>query len=167
MKQYKVGITFGAFDPLHYGHIKLFERAKEQCEKLVVCVSSAGYIQKNKGHAERVSLPARLDAVTAVRFVDVVDIQREHGWGKAEAIEYYKADAIFVGDDWKPETFTGEGLGVPVVYLPHTKGISSTALTIESEITDGIWAVIGSSLLAIGVLLFFVWLGLLLLGSFS
>lgn len=129
MKQYKIGITFGAFDPLHHGHLKLFMRAKAQCEKLIVCVSTAGYIQKHKGRAERFPLNERVAALEAVTFVDEVGIQREYGFGKKEAVAQYGAEVIFVGDDWTPETFSGEGLGVPVVYLPHTPGISSTDLT--------------------------------------
>lgn len=128
MKRYKTGITFGAFDPLHYGHIKLFENAREQCERLIVGVSSAGYIAKHKGRLERISLPERMKALEAIKYVSNVIVQ-SHTYGKAEAIADIKPDVIFVGDDWKPETFTGEGLGVPVVYLPHTDGMSSTQLT--------------------------------------
>ena len=55
-----------------------------------------------------------------------VDIQSET-FTKKDAIKKYKPDAIFVGDDWYGK-FTGEGLGVPVIYFPYTKGISSTKI---------------------------------------
>jgi glycerol-3-phosphate cytidylyltransferase len=129
MKQYKIGITFGAFDPLHYGHIKLFERAKEQCEVLYVIVSNDEYIRKHKGRPERVPLRERLKAVASVRYVDKLGAQGLEGGTKKAFIDEIRPDVIFVGSDWTPETFTGEGLGVPVVYLPHTDGISSTKLT--------------------------------------
>jgi len=127
MKKYKRGITFGAFDPLHYGHIKLFERAKESCDELIVCVSFPVYIKKHKGRDEYIPINERIKAVEAIRYVDEVGYQSIK-FGKKEAIKAYKPDVIFVGSDWDPKTFTGEGLGVPVVYLPHTNGISSTIL---------------------------------------
>lgn len=123
---YPVGITFGAFDPLHYGHIKLLQRAKQQCDHLIVCVSSNEYLKKHKGREERVNLLDRIDALESIKYVDQVGVQ-DIG-GKKKAIQYWKPDVIFVGNDWTPETFTGEGLGLPVVYLPHTDGISSTQL---------------------------------------
>lgn len=54
---------------------------------------------------------------------------------KKKLIEDYQPDVIFVGDDWTPATFSGEGLGVPVVYLPHTDGISSTEIENVENLT--------------------------------
>lgn len=125
MKQYKRGITFGAFDPLHYGHVRLFQRAKEQCEELIVCASTDEYIQVKKNREPAVPEMARAVALAAITYIDVVDGQSIEK-GKKELIEKYQPDVIFVGSDWTPETFEGEGLGIPVVYLPRTEGTSST-----------------------------------------
>ena len=125
--KYKRGITFGAFDPVHIGHINLFRNAKAQCDTLIVCVSTADYIRNHKGRFERFPFVSRLSAVGAIKYVDVVDMQSPH-FGKAEAIAKHQADVIFVGSDWTSQTFTGEGLGIPVIYLPRTEGISSTQL---------------------------------------
>lgn len=127
MKKYQTGITFGAFDPIHYGHIKLLEHAKEQCEYLIVGISSAEYIRKHKHRQERIELHKRIKALKAIRYVDQVVIQNTSE-DKKQITFWKNAQVIFVGDDWTPATFTGEGLGVPVVYLPHTKGMSSTQL---------------------------------------
>jgi glycerol-3-phosphate cytidylyltransferase len=127
-KKYKHGITFGAYDPLHFGHIEIFRRAKEQCEMLTVVVSDDEYIRKIKGHEERVSLERRVTAVASVRYVDRIGIQALIGTTKLDYIKTGLYDVIFVGDDHLYD-FTGEGLGVPVVYLPHTPNISSTKLT--------------------------------------
>lgn len=127
MKKYNLGICFGAFDPLHFGHIKLIARAKEKCRFLIVGVSDSSYIMKNKGHHERIPLPERTWALRQLSAVDDVVVQSRTA-GKKEWVETYKPDVIFVGDDWTPETFSGEGLGVKVEYLPYTKEVSSTEL---------------------------------------
>ncbi len=127
MKKFRKGITFGAFDPLHYGHIKLFQKCREQCEFLVVAISSGGYIEAVKHRDAYVSFEDRRKAIELIRIVNQTTKQTLI-IGKKELIEATGADVIFVGDDWEPKTFSGEGLGVPVIYLPYTKLINSTEL---------------------------------------
>lgn len=136
----KLGITFGAYEYVHIGHIRLFQNAKKQCDHLIVCVSDDKYIEEKKGHAPAFGLQDRLDALQSIKEIDTLDVQSLN-FGKKELIAKYGADVVFVGDDWTPETFTGENLGVPVVYLPRTQGVSSTkfrTLAIKFEdLTDG------------------------------
>ena len=121
------GITFGAFDAFHIGHLNLLRNAKIRCDELIVCVSTDEYIRKIKKTEPLYKYQDRHDIVSAIKYVDIVDRQSLHH-GKKEAIKDWKPDMIFVGDDWTPETFTGEGLGVPVTYLNYTKGISTTLI---------------------------------------
>ena len=126
-KQYKIGICFGVWDLFHIGHLNLIKNAKELCEELYVCVSTDEYVEKIKGKTPIYSYNDRKKIVKAIKYVDLVAPQSLQ-FGKAEAIELYKPDVIFVGSDWNKDTFSGEGLGVPVIYLPHTDGISSTII---------------------------------------
>lgn len=129
MTQFKTGITFGAFDPLHYGHVELLRRARAQCDKLIVVVSDGEYIQSKKGHPERYPLHDRMRALMLLRCVDEVQVQSIKN-GKEYWCGFFQPDVCFVGDDWTPETFNGgRKLSVPVVFLPHTEGISSTDIT--------------------------------------
>jgi len=131
MEKFKIGISFGAFDPLHYGHTRLFKRAKEQCKKLIVCISTDLYIQINKGHNPLLKQEERAELVSELKCVDMVDMQqvcKDEKDSKLHMVRKHKANVIFVGDDWNKKTFTGEGLGIPVVYLPYTKNISSTKI---------------------------------------
>lgn len=132
LRKPRVGITFGAFDPLHYGHIKLLENCKKHCDYLVVCVSDSQYIKEKKGHKERIELRERKNAIRAIKYVDAVDIQTLQ-YGKKEACQHWKPDVIFVGSDWNQDTFEGMNLGVPVVFLPHTKGMSSSQLLAKKK----------------------------------
>jgi len=133
MKKYKIGITFGVFDLLHEGHLRLLKRASERCELLIVAVSADGYVRDTKEIRPAMPTTARKACVKALPFVDRV-ITQGHSFTKQDAIKRYKPDVIFVGDDWTPATFGGEGLGVPVEYLERTKGVSSSKLR---EIIEG------------------------------
>lgn len=127
MKKYNIGITFGAYDMFHIGHLNLLKNAKSLCEILIVCVSSDAYIKAIKGHEAVIPLSERLRIIESIKYVDIATIQsiRET---KKNNIQRFKPEAIFVGSDWTPKTFSGEGLGVPVVYLDRTPTISSTLL---------------------------------------
>lgn len=126
-KKYDVGITFGAFEYFHYGHVNLLKNAKKFCNKLIVCVSDDEYIKTHKNHTPAMSWMERKTVVEAIKYVDRVEKQ-SNKFSKADAVKKHKPDVLLVGNDWTPETYTGEGLGVPVIYLPYTKSISSTKL---------------------------------------
>lgn len=125
--RYERGITFGVFDLLHVGHVRLLEAARSRCDHLTVCVTTDDYAEVRKGRRPVVPFGQRCELVAALRAVDYVSGQWEQ-MTKTHAVERYNPDAIFVGDDWTPATFDGEGLGVPVVYLPYTRDVSSTKI---------------------------------------
>lgn len=127
MKKYNIGITFGAFEIFHIGHLNILKNAKKQCKTLVVCISDDEYIYKKKNHKAVTLLEDRISILKAIRYVDIVGIQ-SLSFSKKDAVKKYKANAIFVGSDWTPKTFGGVNLGIPVVYLQRTEGISSTKI---------------------------------------
>lgn len=132
MKKYKVGYTQGVFDMLHIGHINLLNNAKKQCDKLIVGVNSDNLVKQYKDCIPFVSEQERKDVVSNIKAVDecfIVDTL-----DKSEVYRHNKFDVIFIGDDWKnnPRWVKTEKVmgkyGVDIVYLPYTKGISSTLL---------------------------------------
>ena len=126
VKKNKVGLTFGCFDMFHYGHMNLLIRAGLQCDILVVCISDDEYMLKHKGKKAILPFKEREKHVSWHKSVFIVDKQTLK-FGKKEAIEKYNPDVLFVGDDHKDD-YGGAGLGIPVVYLPHTDKISSTII---------------------------------------
>ena len=131
-KKYKVGYTTGVFDMFHIGHLNILKRAKEQCETLIVGVTTDKlcYIRKNKYPI--INETERMEIVGAIRYVDKVVPQAD--MDKLKAVKELQADVVFVGSDWKGtdawNMYEKEfaKVGCTVVYLDHTDGISSTLL---------------------------------------
>ena len=132
MKKYKVGYTAGVYDMFHVGHLNLLKKAKEQCDFLIVAVSTDELIQKVKNRTPIIPFEERAAIVEAIKYVDKVVPQVDKN--KFGAWEKNKFDVMFVGDDWKGKELFQEAehklaeVGVDVVYFPYTKHISSTIL---------------------------------------
>lgn len=128
-----IGYTTGVYDMFHIGHLNIIQRAKEQCDYLIVGVSTDELVQKEKNKTPVIPYEERVAIVKAIRYVDVVVPQENKN--KLEAWKKYHFDKMFVGSDWKgtPQWQRFEEqfrpLGVELVYLDHTEGISSTQLT--------------------------------------
>ncbi|MBR0230708.1 MAG: adenylyltransferase/cytidyltransferase family protein [Clostridia bacterium] len=128
-----IGYTTGVYDMFHIGHLNVLKNAKSQCDYLIVGVSTDELVQKEKNKTPVIPFVERCEIVSAIKYVDKVVPQTNKN--KKEAWEKYHFDKMFVGDDWKgtdvwnrfEEQF--KPLGVEIVYLKHTDGISSTQLT--------------------------------------
>lgn len=127
-----VGYTCGTFDLFHIGHLNLLRAARGLCDRLVVGVF-ADEVVAYKGKTPVIPLDERLEIVRSVRFVDMA--LPHYDTDKFAMWERLRFDVLFVGDDWLgserfrmwEEKFSA--VGVKIVYLPYTKGTSSTILT--------------------------------------
>ncbi len=132
MKKYKIGYTTGVYDMFHIGHLNILRRAKEQCEYLIVGVSTDELVQSYKHKTPVIPFENRMAIVEAIRYVDKVVPQVS--MDKFAAWERLKFDAIFHGDDWKGTALYDEiqakleAVGCDMVFLPHTDGVSSTEI---------------------------------------
>lgn len=128
-----VGYTTGVYDMFHIGHLNVIRRAKELCDYLIVGVSTDELVMREKNKAPVIPFEERIAIVEAIKYVDKVVPQTDKN--KFGVWERYHFDKMFVGSDWKgtpqwdlyEKQF--EPVGVEIVYLPHTDGISSTNLT--------------------------------------
>ncbi len=133
MKKYKIGYTTGVFDLFHIGHLNILRKAKEQCDYLIVGVSTDELVQSYKNKTPIIPFKERVEIVEAIKYVDKVVPQKNRDKFKAwEEIEF---NVMFVGDDWKGNDLFVEverrfkERNVDIVYFPYTKGTSSTILT--------------------------------------
>ena len=131
-KKYKIGYTTGVYDMFHIGHLNILKRAKEQCEYLIVGVTTDELCKKRKNKTPIICEAERAEIVGAIKYVDRVVLQSD--MDKIQPVKEYGIDAVFVGSDWKGTAAWEEyekqfaKVGCTVVYLDHTDGISSTIL---------------------------------------
>lgn len=131
-KQFKVGYTTGVYDMFHIGHLNILKRAKEQCETLIVGVTTDELCYKRKKKYPIINENDRMAIIAAIRYVDKVVPQID--MDKVRQVKEFGVDVVFVGSDWKGTEAWNKyerefaKIGCKVVYLDHTDGISSTIL---------------------------------------
>ena len=138
MKKVRIGYTSGVFDMFHIGHLNILKRAKEQCDFLIVGVTtdSLCYLRKNKYPI--IPEKDRMAIVEAIRYVDKVIPQSD--MNKLQVVKENNVDVVFVGSDWKGTDSWNryekdfKEVGCEVVYFSHTEGISSSIL--RNKLTD-------------------------------
>lgn len=139
-KKYKIGYTTGVFDMFHVGHLNILRKAKEQCEYLIVGISTDELVQKTKNKTPIIPFEDRCEIVKSIKYVD--EVVPQFNKDKIAAQTKYKFDAMFVGDDWKGKELFKKAeeelnkRNVKVVYFPYTKKISSTILRKKIEKND-------------------------------
>ncbi|MCJ8009130.1 adenylyltransferase/cytidyltransferase family protein [Lederbergia wuyishanensis] len=130
MKPYKIGYTTGVFDLFHVGHLNILKRAKEQCEYLIVGVSTDELVMEYKNKLPVIPHQERFEIVKGIKYVDMVVPQTNRD--KFLAWENLQFNVMFVGDDWKGNALFNKleikfkNVGVDIVYFPYTIGVSST-----------------------------------------
>ena len=124
-------ITYGTYDLLHYGHIRLLERAKALGDYLIVGVTAEDF-DKTRGKINvQQSLMERIEGVRATGLADEIIIEEYEGQ-KIDDIRRYHVDIFAIGSDWRGK-FDYLNEYCKVVYLDRTEGVSSTKLRSEKH----------------------------------
>lgn len=124
-------ITYGTYDLMHYGHIRLLERAKALGDYLIVGVTSDAY-DKERGKINGTqSVLERVEAVKKTGLADQVIIEEYEGQ-KIDDIIRYGVDVFTVGSDWVGK-FDYLKEYCDVVYLDRTQGVSSSEIRAEKN----------------------------------
>lgn len=133
MKKYKIGYTQGTFDMFHIGHLNLLKHAKDWCDHLIVGVNADKLVEEYKNKTPIINENERAEIVRNIKGVDECFVVTT--LDKMDAHNKFNYDVIFIGDDWKgnPRWKQTEDqmkiIGVDLIFLPHTSGVSSSALT--------------------------------------
>lgn len=125
----KTVITFGTFDILHIGHIRILQRARTYGDRLVVGVSTDALNLSKKARSPVYPEQERVEIVQSLQFVDAVFLEASLEL-KATYIQQQKADILVMGNDWEGRFDHLKSL-CEVVYLPRTPAISTTELIAE------------------------------------
>ena len=132
MKKYKIGYTDGVYDLFHVGHLNMINTAKPNCESLIVGVPGDEVVKEYKHRMPIINENDRRKIVASIKGVDKAVINRFRD--KLKLWELYHFDVVFIGDDWKGTQRWNDfekilnKIGVDVVYVPYTKGISTTEI---------------------------------------
>ena len=120
-------LTYGTFDLLHYGHIRILKRAKELGDYLVVALSTDEF-NALKGKKAYHDYETRKMMLEAIRYVDLVI--PENNWEqKIDDVKDYKIDVVVMGDDWAgSDKFDYLKEYCEVAFLERTPGISTTKI---------------------------------------
>ncbi|MBK93079.1 MAG: glycerol-3-phosphate cytidylyltransferase [Rickettsiales bacterium] len=127
-----IGYTTGVFDLFHIGHLKILNRARKNCDFLIVGVTTDDLMMKYKKKTCVIPFEERSKIVASIKSVDKV--VEQDSMNKVEAWKKYKFNKMFVGDDWKgTEKWKKiekemDSFGVEVIFFPYTKGTSSTII---------------------------------------
>lgn len=127
-----IGYTTGVFDLFHVGHLNILKKAKENCDYLIVGVSTDELVLNYKNKKPIIPYEERAAIVEALSFVDEVVPQIDRD--KFGAWKKYNFNRMFVGSDWKGSPLFTElehkfkEVGVEIIFFPYTEGTSSTIL---------------------------------------
>lgn len=132
MGKVKIGYLGGCWDLFHVGHLNYIREAKKRCDYLIVDVTPDEIMFKQKNKYPIIGEQNRLEVVRAIKYVDRAELSGE---GRDfEALEKYGYNVLFLSEDHRGKEYYNNlekqmnELGVEVIYIPYTKGISSTEI---------------------------------------
>jgi glycerol-3-phosphate cytidylyltransferase len=128
-------LTYGTFDLLHYGHVRLLQRAAALGDYLVVALSTDEF-NREKGKKSYYDYETRREMLEAIRYVDLVI--PEYSWEqKINDIREYHIDTVVMGGDWAgSDRFEYLRDYCELVFLDRTPGISTTQVKQNLNISN-------------------------------
>lgn len=128
-------LTYGTFDLLHYGHIRLLKRAKALGDYLIVALSTDEF-NEIKGKKAYHNYETRKQMLEAIRYVDLV-IPEQNWEQKISDVKKYEVDIVVMGSDWAgSDKFDYLQDYCEVVYLDRTEGVSTTKIKNDLKLQE-------------------------------
>lgn len=126
----KIGLICGCFDLFHVGHLNILEKAKSNCDKLIVGIVDDEYIQNHK-NGSVIKQDDRKRIVQALKCVDETYIVNEDIIkNRLDFCKEHDVNIVFDGDDWKgaDKYKILKENNIEVIFFPYTQGISTSKL---------------------------------------
>ena len=130
-------LTYGTFDLLHYGHIRLLERAKKLGDYLIVALSTDEF-NDIKEKKEYHNFETRKKMLEALRCVDLV-VPEKNWKQKLDDVKKYYVDIVVMGSDWAgSDKFDYLKDYCELVYLDRTEGVSTSKIKKDLNLQEPI-----------------------------
>lgn len=125
-------LTMGTFDVPHVGHAAFLRKCESFADEVIVGVNTDEFVASYKKHPPLYRTSERLALIAELGY----PVVRNTSPGR-ELIEQVEPDVLAIGSDWARKDYYAQidvdqdfldSLGVAVVYIPYTSGISSSAI---------------------------------------
>jgi len=122
------GVTCGAFDLLHPGHLSYFREAKYHCETLIVLLQTDPAIDRPGVKSKPIQpVSHRSFQLWSCEYVDHVLVYETEA-DLYELLQLINPDIRFLGEDYVGKSFTGDDLNIPIYYCKRSHALSTTVL---------------------------------------
>ena len=121
------GFTCGAFDLLHPGHLFLFEKAKKECDWLIIGLHTDPSIDRPSKNKPCESVFERWYRLSAVKYVDEI-IPYDTEADLYNLLVLQQPDLRFLGEEYAGRGYTGNDLDIEVSFIARHHDYSSSAL---------------------------------------
>ena len=131
----KKGITFGAFDLFHAGHVMMLEEAKTVCDYLIVCIQSDPSLDRKEKNKPVQSIVEREIQVSGCRYTDEVIIYDTEE-DLLDILDTVDWDVRVLGEEYKAKDFTGKEQTLEKCHFnkrPHNFSSSELRKRVEKE----------------------------------
>lgn len=127
----KIGITFGAFDLFHAGHIKMLEEAKSMCDFLIIGLQLDPSIDRPKKNKPTQTIVERYVQVRSCKYIDEI-IPYITEQDLIDILSSFKIDLRIIGEEYQDKGFTGKEYckkkGIEIYYNKREHRFSSSSL---------------------------------------
>ena len=131
----KIGITFGAFDLFHAGHILMLQEAKTQCDHLIVCIQTDPSVDRDEKNAPVQSIVERQIQVSACKYADEIIVYDTED-DVVEILKSVEWNVRILGDEYQDKPFTGREESLDKCYFnrrPHSFSTSELRLRVVEK----------------------------------
>ena len=122
-----VGITAGAFDLFHAGHVLMLKDASNQCDHLIVALQTDPSIDRKEKNKPVQSMYERFVQLDACKYVDEI-VPYETEDDLYALIMNNNIDLRIIGNEYRNKDFTAREIGIEIYYNVRNHQWSTTEL---------------------------------------